>query len=216
MPATLYHAPLTCSLAARIAAAEGDVPLDIEYLNLRTKELANGGSLYDVNPLGQVSTLKLENGSILTETSTTLLWIQSQSLNPAFKRDFASSDFFQMARWISFCATELHKQIFRIVFYPEATEEVKEKIRSLAPLRFDVLNNHLANQSYLLGDKFSAADAYLTWFFVLADNAKVNPASYKNLCAYRDRVLNRSLIRELIESDIALDLKMDQRIIPSA
>ena len=163
MTATLYHAPLTCSLAARMAAAEGDVPLNIEYLNLRTKELERGGSLYDVNPLGQVSVLERPNGPLLTETSTTLLWIQSQSKNENFKHDPSSESFFQLARWTAFCATELHKQIFRVVFYQEATDAVKDKVRDLAPLRFKVLNDHLADRPFLLGDHFSAADAYLTW-----------------------------------------------------
>lgn len=215
MNATLYHAPLTCSLAARIAAAEGDVPINIEYLNLRTKELEAGGSLFDVNPLGQVSVLKLPDGTTLTETSTTLLWIQAQSSNASFRRDISDASFFQLARWTAFCATELHKQIFRVVFYPEATEEVKDRVRDLAPLRFEVLNDHLADRDFLLGDHFSAADAYLSWFFVLAGNARVDPSIYEHLNAYRERVLSRPLIKELIESDQAKDREMGQQIIPA-
>ena len=136
MTATLYHAPLACSLAVRMAAAEGHVPLDIAYLNLRTKTLETGGSLYDINPLGQVSVLRLEDGGILTETSTALLWIQSRSPVAWFRRDPFDPAFFQLARWIAFCATELHKQIFRIVFSPEARDTMKDRIRDLAPLRF--------------------------------------------------------------------------------
>lgn len=201
MPATLYHAPLACSLAARIAALEADVPLTLEYLNLRTKDLLSGGSLYDVNPLGQVSVLKLESGEILTETATTLLWIQSQSGNSDFKIAPDDPRYFQMVRWLGFCATELHKQIFRIVFYGEATDEVKDRIRDLAPQRFALLDHHLSDKPYLLGDSFSAADAYLTWFFVLSANARLDASAYPNLQAYQDRVLNRPLIKSLIEND---------------
>ncbi len=211
---TLMHAPLTCSLAARIAAVEGGVPLNLEYLNLRTKELENGGSLYDINPLGQVSVLRFNGGEILTETSTCILWIQSQSENTGFRREPNSPEYFQMLRWIAFCATELHKQIFRVVFYPEATDAVKNKIRDLAPLRFEVLNKHLADRQFLLGDTFSAADAYLTWFFVLAENARLDPTEYKHLNAYRERVLSRPLIKALIESDRLKDKQMNQQIIP--
>lgn len=214
MAATLYHAPLTCSLAARIAAAEGDVPLELEYVNLRTKDLQSGGSLYDVNPLGQVSVLQPDQGELITETSTTLLWIQSQSRNPEFHRDPTSPEFFQLARWISFCSTELHKQIFRVVFYPEATDEVKDRVRALAPLRFEVLNQHLASRPFLLGEHFSAADAYLSWFFVLAGNARLDASGYAHLDAYRERVLSRPSIQALIDSDRAMDKAMDQRIIP--
>ena len=76
MATTLLHAPLACSLAVRFAAAEGNVPLDIVHVNLQTKECEDGTSLYDINPLGQVSVLRLEGGEIITETSTVLLWIQ--------------------------------------------------------------------------------------------------------------------------------------------
>lgn len=201
MTATLMHAPLTCSLASRIAAAEGDVHLRIAYLNLKTKEFVDGGSLYDINPLGQVSTLRLDSGEIITETSTVLAWIQAQSQKADFRRDPNDPAYFQMLRWIAFCATELHKQIFRVVFYPEATDAVKDRIRDLAPQRFELLDDHLAGRPFLLGDSFSAADAYLTWFFVLAERAQVDPTGYDNLCGYRDRMLDRPLIRDLIESD---------------
>ena len=72
----------------------------------------------------------------------------------------------------AFCATELHKGLFRVVFYDEATEQVKDRVRELAPLRFSVLNNHLANQTFLTGERFTAADAYLSWFFVLSEKLR--------------------------------------------
>lgn len=213
MAATLFHAPLACSLAARIAAAEGNVPLNIEYLNLRTKELEKGGSFLDVNPLGQVSTLKLETGDLLTETSATILWVQSQSTQNGFHINANTPAYFQMVRWLGFCATELHKQIFRIVFYGEATDEVKDRIRDLAPQRFKFLDDHLKGRPFLLGDTFTAADAYLTWFFVLSDKARLDASGYTNLIAYRDRTLNRPLIRELISSDLAKDKELNQGIL---
>ena len=82
-----------------------------------------------------------------------------------------------------------------MVFYPEATDEVKDKVRDLAPLRFELLDKHLATRPFLLGDKFTAADAYLTWFFVLAGNAKLDVSPYKNLNEYQQRVLARPLVK---------------------
>ena len=176
--ATLYHAPLTCSLAARFAAAEGAVPLDIEYVDLQSKELETGGSFYDINPLGQVSVLQLDDGSKLTETSTVLLWLQSQSGNAAFHVDPEDPDYFQMLRWTAFCATELHKGLYRVVFYDEATDLVKDRVRDLAPLRFTVLDNQLAKHPFLCGERFTAADAYLSWFFVLSEKAQLDHSTY--------------------------------------
>lgn len=213
--AFLYHAPLTCSLAARFAAAEGGVPLEISYLSLRSKELESGGSLYDVNPLGQVSVLRLGDGSLLTETSTVLLWIQSQSGNADFRVDPADPGYFQLLRWLAFCATELHKGLFRVLFYQEATDEVKERVRGLAPPRFALLEKHLTDREYLLGDRFTAADAYLAWFFVLSGKARLDHGLYPNLEAYRIRVLSRPAICDLIEQDRKKDRELGQGILPA-
>ena len=82
---------------------------------------------------------------------------------------------------------------------------MKDRIRDLAPQRFELLDDHLAGRPFLLGDSFSAADAYLTWFFVLAERAQVDPTGYDNLCGYRNRMLDCPLIRDLIESDREMD-----------
>lgn len=201
MTATLFHAPMACSLAARIAAAEVQLPLELIHVNLRTKLLESGQSFLNVNPLGQVSVLQIDGGQIITETSVVLNWIQTHAPNAAFRLDTDDPMYFQMLRWLGFCATELHKQIFRIVLYPEATDEVKDRIRDLAPRRFELLDQHLSNRIYLLGDRFSAADAYLAWFFVLAERARVNPTTYGHLDAYRKRVLERPQIARLVEED---------------
>ncbi len=203
MPAVLYHAPIACSLAVRIAAAEGDVPLDLKLVNLNQKTLVDGGSYLDISPLGQVSVMITEDGETLTETATCIAWVQARSRNADFRRAPDAPDYFQMLRWLGFCATELHKQIFRIVFYPEADDGTKDRIRGLAPARFAMLDTHLADRDYLLGDRFSAADAYLTWFFVLADRAALDFSAYPRLSDYAERCLTRPKIAPLIESDIA-------------
>ncbi|MEP3248023.1 MAG: glutathione S-transferase family protein [Sneathiella sp.] len=145
----------------------------------------------------------------MTETSTCLLWTQSQSPDAGFHRVPDEDDYFQMIRWISFCSTELHKQIFRIVFYDEATDDVKERIRGLAPKRFELLEAHLTDRQFLVGNTFSAADAYLTWFFVLAEKAQLEARDYKNLLSYRDRMFARPKISALIAEDYAKSREMN-------
>jgi len=193
---------MACSLAARFAAAEGGVTLEIEQVDLGTKLMANGESLYTYNPLGQVSVLLLDDGQVVTETSTVLTWIQSQSTDHQFRCESESAEYFQMLRWLAFCATELHKQIFRVVFYPEATDEVKDRVRGLAPARFELLNHHLSDRDFLLGEHFTAADAYLTWFFVLAERAQVDPNAYPHLSAYAKRVFERPSIQSVLADDV--------------
>ena len=179
-------APFTCSLAVRLAARWGDVPLDLQPTPLgqqaRTDFTAH-------NPLAQVSTLILPDNSVLTETSACLIWVQSQSQNPDFKRTPDQADYFQVLRWIGFCATELHKQVLRIIFYDEATEDVKDNFRRLSLSRLQRLNDHLADRTALVGKTYSAADAYLAWFLTLAPKAGVEFSSYEALSTYFDTCL---------------------------
>lgn len=204
MTTKLYHAPLACSLAVRIAAAEGQVPLELCHVDLTSKNLIDGsGSLFDVNPLGQVSVLRLDDGTILSETSVCILWTQAQSENSSFRIDPESAQYFEMLRWLAFCATELHKQIFRVVFYPEATDNVKRQIRELAPKRFEVLNSQLESRRYLLGEHFSAADAYLAWALTLAKRAQIDPSQHPHLNRYHEDILTRASVAECLAEDQA-------------
>lgn len=202
MAALLYHTPLNCSLAVRIAAAEGNVEIELDRVDFKTKSLSSGGSLLDANPLGQVSTMRLDSGELLTETSACLLWVQSQSDAP-FRVMPDDPMYFQMVRWLGFTATELHKQILRVVFYPEATDGVKDNFRALVPERYKLLDAHFSKNDYLLGKRVSAADAYLIWFFVLAERANVMFSGYPNLEAYRSRVMSRPKVAQMIEEDHA-------------
>lgn len=200
MPALLYHCPLNCSLAVRIAAAEGDVPLDLELVDFETKKLSSGGSFLEINPLGQVSTMRLETGELLTETSACLLWVQSQS-RTTFNVRSDDVDYFQMVRWLGFTATELHKQILRVVFYAEATDPVKDNFRALAPDRFDLLEAHLADRKFMVGNRFTAADAYLVWFLILADTARVSTSQHPRLETYFLQMTRRPKVAALIAED---------------
>ena len=75
-----------------------------------------------------------------------------------------------------------------------------------------MLENQLKGREYLLGDKFSAADAYLTWFFVLSGHARVDHAAYPSVDSYRQRVLSRPAIKALIENDRIMDQELGQNL----
>lgn len=200
-PAKLFHAPFTCSLAVRLAAKWGDVPLDLLPTALGPKARKD---LTAHNALAQVSTLILPDDTILTETSACLVWVQTQSQNPDFKRTPDQTEYFQILRWIGFCATELHKQILRIVFYDEATDPVKDNFRDLAKSRLDRLDKHLNNRTALVGKSYSAADAYAGWFLTLAPKAGVEFSGYKNLTAYFETLHQDGTLDSLLIEDAAL------------
>jgi len=141
-----------------ICAAEAGVELETDLVvDTSTKALASGGSLLETNPLGQVATMYLTNGEVLTETSACLFWVQSQATVP-FRVMAEDPRYFQMVRWLSFVATELHKQVLRIVYYTEASDEVKDNFRALVPKRLAMLDKHLENNNFLLMNRPKVAE----------------------------------------------------------
>lgn len=183
-PARLFHAPFTCSFAVRLAAAWGNVELDILPVRLGVVGTELEAAHQKANVLQQVSTLILPDDTTLTETSACLVWIQSQSNNSTFKRQPETPDYYQMLRWIGFCATELHKQLLRIIFYDEATDPVKDEFRELAASRLEWVNSHLTDRQVLVGATPSAADAYLLWFLTLCEKGGVSLSPYAALTDY--------------------------------
>ena len=208
MQATLYHHPMACSTASRIAAAEAGASVIIETVNIFTKETSGGGSIYDVSPLGQVAALKTTDGEVLTENVAILLWLQAHGKREAYRHTPTDADYFQLVRWLGFCATELHKALLWPVFNPTSPEEMKLAVMKLAPAKFEFLDDHLTSRLYLLGDKASAADAYLIWFLTLAPAAGYELKPFEHLLAYQERVMARPETARVLSEDRAAQKQM--------
>ncbi len=191
----LYHAPFACSFAVKLAAQWGGLNLDTVTLDLSSKQLRDGSDYRDIHATGQVSALRWLDGTLLTETSACLAWVQSKT-DP-----LPDAELFQMLRWLGFCTTELHKQGLRVIFYDEATDAVKAKFRALTEDRLAYLATHLENRTYLLGDKRTAADAYLTWFLTLSDRAGIDTDA---IAPYRDRMLSDKTVQACLADDARL------------
>jgi glutathione S-transferase len=63
----LYFSPGACSLSPHIVLREAGINAELEQVDLKTKKTKSGGDFTAVSPKGQVPTLALDNGKILTE-----------------------------------------------------------------------------------------------------------------------------------------------------
>lgn len=72
-----------------------------------------------------------------------------------------------LVSWLGFCATELRKHLLWPLVGAAVPVQMRDEMRRRAPAKPFHLNNHLSGRNYLLGDRFSAADAYLAWFLLL-------------------------------------------------
>jgi glutathione S-transferase len=70
----LYYAPAACSLADHIALIEADVRFKLIRVG-RDKQTEDGRDFTSINPKGYTPALELDDGTILTENLTILLYI---------------------------------------------------------------------------------------------------------------------------------------------
>ena len=156
----LYYAPGACSLAPHIALQESGLPYELEKVDLRAKKTADGTDFNAINPKGYVPVLQLDNGEILTEGEALLAYIGE--LAPAARLIMPAGTManYRVREWLAFIATELHKT-FSPLFRPTTPEATRETQLEALRRRFGFVNDALTGKSFLTGEQFTVADAYL-------------------------------------------------------
>lgn len=196
----LYFAPGSCSLAPHIVIEEGALPVTTDKVLFRENpRKTESGRIYaEINPMGAVPALELDNGEVLTENAVLLQYLAElkPEANLAPKRG-------GMAHWrfletLNFIATELHKG-FSPLFRgpPEDWKRVTiEKIES----RFELLQQRLGDKDYLEGD-FTVADAYAFTILTWAPKFGIDVARWPKLAAYFQRVRARPAVQRALEQE---------------
>jgi len=196
----LYFAPGACSLSPHIVLREAGLNFELEQVNNQEKKTKSGQDFWTVNPKGQVPVLELDNGEKLTEGPIVVQYLADQKPGAGLLPASGSMDRYRVQEWLNFTTSELHKT-FGPIFRPTTPEEFKKLSKENLGKRFDYLDKHLAGRQYLMGDKFTVADAYL--FTVLRWTARIQMdlAKWPNLKAYVDRVAARPKVQEAMKAE---------------
>lgn len=189
----LYYAPMACSLAAHIACREAGVDVDLVRVDFRTKKMETGGDFFEHNPMGQVPTLELSDGRVLTENVAVLLYLSEMRARPT--GDGGAADTYEVVRWLSFVATELHKKTLAAIYNPASPDEVKVFARQGVDRALGVVAARLAERDFVVGDGFSVADAYLVWALTLMPHAGVLLDAYPALRRYHAIHMDRPTVK---------------------
>ncbi len=187
----LFFMPLACSLASRIALDEASATTDFVEIDPKTKRTLDGArSLFDVNPLGLVPTLRADDGEIVTENAAVLQWIAERW--PAARlapEDGAGKT--RLRAWLSFLGSELHKGVFSTLLAKDAPEAAKAYAVERAKAPFEHLERHLATHEFLMGERFSVADGYLLTMLLWTAVTPIALPSYPALSEYLRRLRMR-------------------------
>jgi glutathione S-transferase len=193
----LYYLTGACSMASNIALREAGIPFEMAKVDRRTKHV-DGVEFVTINPKGYVPALRLDDGQVLTENVVVLQYIAD--LNPAAKLapPAGTMERYRLEEWLSFINSEVHKGMSPL-FSSEATEETKTYARNYVLKRLAYLDGALGDNTYLMGNQFTVADAYL--FTVLGWGAKVGVDIGPKLQSYVERVKARPHVLEAMTAE---------------
>jgi len=189
----LYYKAGACSLSPHIILREAGLDFSIIKVDLATKKTESGDDFLAVNPKGQIPTLELNDGSILTEGVAIVQYLADQKPDRQLLPEVGTLARYHALEWLNYIATELHKG-FSPLFNPKTPEEFKALTREALAKKFAYVNDSLKGHQYLLGARFSVADAYLFTVMGWAKALNFDLSALTDLNAYLDRVAARPAV----------------------
>lgn len=196
----LYFAPGACSVSPHIVLRESGLPFEIEQVNLAEKKTKDGGDWFAVSPKGQVPVLKLDDGNILTEGAVIVQYVADKAPQSGLIPPAGTMERYRVQEWLNFIASELHKN-FGPMLRPTTPEAYRESNMQTLARKFGDLEKHLKGKQYLMGDKFTVADAYAYTILRWAPRAKIDLAPWPTVAAYAERVANRPKVKEALAAE---------------
>jgi len=196
----LYSMTGACSLASNIALREAGLKFEIAKVDRKTRIASDGVDYREINPKGYVPALKLDDGQILTENDAVLQYIADRNPAAQLAPPQGSFERYRLVEWLSFISTELHKS-FTPMFRAEAPAEAKAYAGKVVAGRLDYLEKALGHRTFLMGEHFTVADAYLYVVLGWGAGVDIQLARWPQLQRFHERVGARPHVIEARKSD---------------
>jgi glutathione S-transferase len=171
---------------------ELDLPYEVVKVPLRQPD----SPIHQVNPLGRVPALQLDDGSVITENGAILPFLADQKPEAGLLAPLGSVERSRILSWVGFLNSEVHGA-FRPLNRPERfsdEESAHPGIRTKGRQQIGILLAHLEksleDKEWLVGGRFTIADAYLGVFLGWADRQQLLEGFTQlqnHLARYRER-----------------------------
>ena len=196
----LYYTPGACSLAAHIGAKEAAFDIDLIKVDLASKKTEEGADFKAINVKGYIPFLELDSGESLSENQVILQYLADQKPQTHLIADFGTLERYRTLEWLAYISTELHKG-FGPLWNRSIPEEIKKMALERLSDRFDYVESQLIGKSYLQGDGFCIADAYLFTVMNWAHYFKIDLTPWPNLVEYQQRVGGRPAVTAALNEE---------------
>jgi glutathione S-transferase len=196
----LYYSPGACSLSPNIVAHEIGIPLELIRVDTKTHKTEHGVDFYEINPKGYVPALVLDNGELLTEGVAIVQYLADQKPESGIAPANGTLPRYRVQETLTYINSELHKS-FSPLFNPATNAETRAEREDYLRRRFKLIEQILGRQQYIVGDRFTVADAYLFTVANWANFVKLDLSAYPNLLAYQKRIAARPAVQAALKSE---------------
>lgn len=201
----LYYKPGACSLASHIILKEIEKDFEIESVDTDKQVTESGADFTRINPKGYVPVLQLDNGEYLTEGTAVLQYLADQNPELELAPKSGTLQRARLQEHLNFTSGELHKA-FGPFFSPTSSDEEKQQAKVNVENKMDHFESVFSDgRRYLLGDKFSIADAS---FFVISSwsiPTGVGLDKWPKVAAFSKRVADRVSVQNSMRAEGLMD-----------
>lgn len=195
----LYYSPGLCSLAPHIAIREAALADRVEFVRVDTSKhtLPDGRDFLAIHPNGYVPVLELDDGELLTEGPAIQQYLAD--LAPASKLAPPADTLARtrLHEWLGYINSELHKAMSPL-FDASLPESVKQPMREKIGKRLAVAADRLDGKTWVLGDRFTVADAYLYVVLSWGRFVGIDIGRWPRLKEHHARVGERPAVRDAL------------------
>jgi len=203
MKLDFYYATTTCALASHIALEETGARFDAHFVKLHREE--ERVAYREVVPSGKVPALRVD-GNVLTENVAIITFLarsfpESQLLPAA---PLAQARCISMMSWFA-STVHLDRRQARVPARFTSDETTHEVLAADGRTRFladlHQIDAMLEDREWLIGDGFTAADAYalVFWAWAVADGQPVD--TLPNFAAHAARVMARPAAQRALQRE---------------
>ncbi|WP_313107759.1 glutathione transferase GstA [Atlantibacter sp.] len=196
----LFYKPGACSLSPHIALREAGLDFTMEKVDLATKKTEHGADYLEINPKGQVPALQLEDGSLLTEGVAIVQFIADKVPDRQLLAPSGSMTRYHTLEWLNYIATELHKG-FTPLFRPDTPDTFKPIARASLEKKFQYIEDELTEKQWLMGLRFTVADAYLFTVLRWAYAINMDMTRFTHIADYMERVKTRPAVAAALAAE---------------
>jgi glutathione S-transferase len=189
----LYVKPGACSLSPHIVTRETGLPIDVVKADTKSADFQK------LNPKGYVPVLQLDDGQVLTEGVAIVQYLADHKADAQLAPKNGTLERYRLQEWLNYVATEMHKGFSPLFSKPPP--EFKQVLIDRLAARFTFLDSHLAKNQFLMGERFTVADAYLFTILTWAPGQGLDLARWPALKAYFDRIAARPAVKSALETE---------------